>query len=484
MTGQPWRSAIVAGILAVHPLHVESVAWISERKDVLCTFFEMLTLLLYIRYTERRGAWRYAWMALSYACALMAKPMAVTFPFVLLLMDVWPLRRIGRPFDSSRLRGLLLEKTPLLAMAALGSVLTFAAQRTFGAVVALTLFPFPVRAASAAVAYAQYLVKAVWPAGLGVLYPAQQPTVASTLCAVLVLGCITAAAILLFRLRPYILVGWLWYLGMLVPVIGLVQVGVQAMADRYTYLPLVGVSIALVWLIADSVTSRPAAIACTALAAGWLLVLAVVAHRQAGYWKNSRALFEQTLAVTSKNYIIENNLGVVLNREGDANSAIALFRRAIADYSDFADARANLGHALMISGKFEEAEPLLRDAERLSPQMAMPQADLGVLLAAGGKWEDARREMEIALRNSPGDADLQSNLCYVLQRLGQFDEAIASCAASLRTKPDFAEAHFNLGTALAATGRKSEAAAEFSRVLAAHPDRKDARAALEALNSR
>jgi tetratricopeptide (TPR) repeat protein len=454
MTRQPWRCAVVAAIFAVHPLHVESVAWISERKDVLSTFFEMLTLLLYVRYTTKPGTRSYLAVAAAFALSLLAKPMAVTFPFVLLLLDYWPLRRLDWPLKAAALRPLFMEKVPLLAMAAVASVLTFLAQRGYGAVVSLNRFPLPARAANAAIAYVSYMVKTVWPADLAVLYPARGPEFGSAVTALLILAALTWAALRWVKPRPYLAVGWFWYLGMLVPVIGLVQVGTQAMADRYTYVPMVGLSIALAWTVADLVEHRPALRMVTAAATILaLVVLAVASYRQATYWKSSRTLFEHTLAVTTDNSIIQNNLGVIMAGEGNTVEAIKLYRKALATAPEYAEAHANLGHQLLNLGQLDQAQSSLTRALDLSPDLPLAEADFGLLLAARGEFEGARRHLERSLTLAPGDADNESNLCFVLTHLDRLDEAIAHCNTALRIKPGLANAQFNLSNALAAKKR-------------------------------
>jgi Flp pilus assembly protein TadD len=455
MTRRPWRAALVAAIFTVHPLRVESVAWISERKDVLSTFFEMLTLLLYVSYTAKRSVGRYFAVVLGFAMSLLAKPMAVTFPLVLLLLDYWPLQRLNWPPAPAALRRLVLEKLPLLALSAAASVLTFVAQRSYGAMVSLNRFPLAARAANAAVAYAAYIGKAFWPADLAVLYPPRPPDSGSVLLAVLLLAGITFAAWRWVRKRPYVAVGWLWYLGMLVPVIGLVQVGIQAMADRYTYMPMVGLSIALVWTVADLVEDRrELRLAAAAAAIVALAVLGVAAFRQTEYWKTSRTLFEHTLAVTQHNHIIQNNLGVILTREGNSKEAVALYRAALSTAPDYAEAHANLAHELMKSGEFAEAETLLTQALAQNPNLASAHGDLGVLMAARGQFEQARQEFERALSIAPAGVDNESNLCYALTHLGRPEEAIVHCNEALRIDPGHANAKFNLDNAKAALGKK------------------------------
>ena len=451
MTRRPWRAAVVAAIFAVHPLRVESVAWISERKDVLTTFFEMLALVLYARYAAARTAGRYLAAALAFAVSLLAKPMAVTFPLVLLLLDFWPLGRIAWPPAPAAARPLVLEKLPLLVLSAIASVFTFLAQRNFGAVVSLAHLPFTARAANAAFAYVAYIGKAFWPSDLAVLYPERAPDASAAFLAAIVLAAVTFVAWRWIRTRPYFAVGWLWYLGMLVPVIGLVQVGVQSMADRYTYLPMVGLSIALVWTIADFVEGRrELRLAAAGAAVVVLVALSVASFRQTEYWKTSRALFEHTLAVTQKNHIIENNLGVILGREGNSKEAMALYKEALSVAPDYAEAHANLGHELLKAGQFAEAEPHLTEALAKRPDLAIAHGDLGVLMAARGQYEEARQQFVRALSIVPHDADNESNLCFALTHLGRPEEAIAHCNAALHIDPNHANAKFNLENAKAA----------------------------------
>jgi len=481
-TRRLWPSAIVAAIFALHPMHVESVAWVSERKDVLSTFLGMLALWLYVRYVEAPTVRRYLWVALVFALGLMAKPMLVTFPFVLLLLDYWPLGRLKWPPAWPALRSLLWEKAPLLALAAIDSVLTFDAQRSFGAVVALGRLPFSARLANVAAAYVSYLGKAVWPVDLAVLYPAHGLPAETVGLAALLMLAVTAGAVWAARQRPYVLVGWLWYVGMLVPVIGLVQVGVQSMADRYTYVPFVGLSIGVVWGAADLVRNR---LALQKGAAGIamlaVILLAAMAYRQTACWKSSETLFEHTLAVTEGNYIIYNNLGVVVSGEGKHEGALAYFQRALAIHPDYVEAHANLGHEWLKAGRFDKALPELNEALRLKPTLAAARADLGVLLAAGGRLEEARGHLEEAVHLAPANPDAHSNLCYVLGRLGRTEEAMAHCREALRLKPNFPDARYNLGNAFAAQGKKAEALAEFSKALAANPSHAGARMAMENL---
>jgi tetratricopeptide (TPR) repeat protein len=511
MTRQRWRCALVAGIFALHPLHVESVAWIAERKDVLSAFFQMLTLWLYVRYAENSKPVRYAWMAGAFALSLLSKPTAVTLPFVLMLLDVWPLRRWRQLWEEIR------EKAPLFAMSAVASVLTLLAQQRTGAMVTLTRLPFADRLANAVAGYLRYIGKAFWPANLAVLYPIQKPSPLAVSAGALVLVTVTAAAALAFRRRPYVLVGWLWFLGMLVPVIGLVQVGFQSIADRYTYVPLVGLSIALIWTVSEAVDSklrlRQAAATAAVIA---LTALTIGTYRQTQYWKDSITLFEHTIAVTNGNYVIHNNLGIdlqaagrlreaaaqfrlaiaadpeykdalnslgaILAYQGNKVEAIALHRRAVAADPNYANAHINLGHELLETGQTQEAFGELSQGLRLEPDSARGQAYMGAVLMTRGNLEESRQRLEYSLRLMPENADAQSNLCYVLQALGHPDQAMDACHAALKMKPNLVSAQLNLGNALAAAGQTDAAAAVFSRMLSVNPNNVDARAALANLS--
>jgi tetratricopeptide (TPR) repeat protein len=482
LTRRRWESAFVSAIFAVHPLHVESVAWISERKDVLCTFFSILTVLLYARYLERRSIGRYSAMLAAFALSLMSKSMAVTLPFLLLLLDYWPLGRIEWPPAPSQIRHLLLEKSPLFALAAAASALTFLAQQRFGAVSTIRALPFDVRFLNAVVAYVSYIFKAIWPVDLGVLYPLHTTGVVSAAAAGAVVLLLSAVAVFRVRQMPHLLVGWLWYLGTLIPVIGLVQVGSQSMADRYMYFPLIGLSVAVVWSGSAALPRhvRPR-LACVALCAAGILAMAAQAYAQVRYWRNSQTLFEHTLAVTRSNYIIENNLGVVVARAGDSARAMDLYRDALKLSPDYSEAHTNLGHELLKTGRLDEAFENLTKASTLKPGIADTEADLGLLFAARGVYSEARQHLEQSLQAGSANAETESNLCFVLHHLGHMDAAVTHCKAALVINRDFASAHFNLGNIYAAQGQKAAAAKEFTRVLAADPTNSASRAALDQL---
>jgi tetratricopeptide (TPR) repeat protein len=450
MTARPWRCAVVAAVFALHPLHVESVAWVAERKDVLSTFLEMLALLLYAKYAEHPTMKRYLLVAAIFAGSLMAKPMLVTFPVILLLLDFWPLRRIEWPLQWPGDRRVVLEKVPLLAISMAASVLTLIAQRSYGTVASLAGTPVATRIENAATAYVAYIQQAFWPANLGVLYPAVPPVWAKAEVALAALLVVTAAAVVLARRLPYLFAGWFWYLVMLVPVIGLVQVGAQSRADRYMYVPMVGLTIAIVWGAADWLEPHPAMQRLFAVATGVVLAaFAVGAWRQVGYWKDSRTLFEHTIAVTDRNYIMRNNLGVVLARAGDDKGAMAQYVRAMVINPQYAEAKGNMGNALLRAGQLEAARPLLWDAIRLKPDFPMAQLDIGIIYANLANYPEAIRHLSEALRLSPEDPEVHSNFCYALEHAGRLDEAIAQCREALRLRPNYPDAQFNLKNALA-----------------------------------
>jgi Flp pilus assembly protein TadD len=445
MTGKPWRSAFVAGIFALHPLHVESVAWISERKDVLSGFFASLTLLAYARYAEAPSRPRYAAVTGALALGLMSKPMLVTLPFVLLLLDIWPLKRIPLPAGQlpswKDIRRPVLEKLPLLGLSAVSAVLTTMAQRAGGSMLSLDALPVKTRIANAFVSYAAYLEKTLWPADLAILYPYQDPPPAGkVLLGAAVVLSLTLLAFAAARRRPYLLVGWLWYLGMLVPVSGIAQAGIQALADRFMYLPMVGLSLAVVWGIADIAENSGKIARCAAALGGLaLLVCAAVSFRQAEVWQNSATLYRHALAVTQGqgSAIIHNNLGVVLENNGRRDEAITQFRRASILMPRYAKAHANLGTVLARAGRLDEAIAALNTAVSLRPE---------------------------------GDAESQNSLCAAYFRLQRAREAEGHCREALRLRPNFPLARSNLAAVQAAEGKNAEAAAEIARVMTDDPD--------------
>ena len=434
MTGDAWRSAFVATVFAIHPLHVESVAWIAERKDVLSGVFFMLTLAAYVRYTRRESSpVRYRLVILLFALGLMCKPMLVTLPVVLLLLDYWPLNRFqvsaGEPiFRFAGIivpRRLIWEKLPLLGLSIVSSAITFFAQSK-------TTWSFeqlsPVsRISNAIISCVVYLAQMCWPAKLAVLYPfpAHGQPLWELALAVVLLATISICAFVFRKTRPYLLVGWLWYLVMLAPVIGIFQVGVQAHADRYTYLPHIGIYCMLTWLAADACRrSRTARWALGSFSAVAIAALMLCARAQAAVWQNSESLWTHALACTSNNFIAENNLGVALLNKSYVNESIVHFRNALAIRPRYLEARVGLGTALRKSGDLDAAIAEFQKALELDPKNSGAHTDLGNAFVQKGKLDDAIAQYQTAAQLDPNSFEPQNNLGYALSQAGKTDDAI------------------------------------------------------------
>ena len=475
LTGALWRSAFVAALFALHPLHVESVAWIAERKDVLSTLFWMLTVFAWLAYVKSKKSTPYVLMVILYALGLMAKPMLVTLPFTLLLLDYWPLQRLTLPLRGRavEIKKLLWEKAPLFAMAAASSVITVIAQQIGGAVKTITEFPLGQRVMNAAHAYVSYLGKMLWPSALSVYYPHPRAglTAASAAAAFLVLAAVTVLIVRLGRRMPYLPFGWLWYLGTLVPVIGLVQVGRQAMADRYTYVPLIGIFIAATWGMAELAKNRHALRRAMA-AAGVVLpaVLAVLTHAQAGYWTDSETLFGHALAVTSDNSVIHNNLGLVLLRKGMTREALLHYKEALRIVPGYSLAMVNVGFAYAKLGHPPEELDYLMEAVRRNPRFSEARHNLGNALSNAGRPEEAVEQYRQALQLKPDLAEASNNMGLELEKLNRMPEAINAFQEAIRLNPEYLDAFNNLGVALATTGRAAEAVEQYQRALGINPD--------------
>ncbi len=510
MTGFLWRSAFVAAVFALLPFRVESVAWVAERKDVLSGVFFMLTLWAYVRYARRPwSVARYGWVVLAFGLGLMCKPMLVTLPFVLWLLDYWPLNRVaagagrGHPLPISR--RLILEKLPLFGMAAAACVATLFAQTvTLASVAQISL---PMRVGNALISYVTYLGQMFWPSGLAVLYPFTVRSVggSAVVLSLAVLAGVSAGVFVLGRGRPYFLTGWLWYLVMLVPVIGIVQVGDQTRADRYTYLPQIGLYILVTWAAADWCAGwRHRRVVLGGLATVVLVALTWCAHTQTSYWRDSESLWTHTLACTSGNFIGQNNLGNALLQNGDVDDAIthfqealqinpgyveahinlgnALFQRgkvdeAIAQYQralqinpDYAGAHYDLGNALLRQGSVDEAIAQYQRALQIRPDYALAHGNLGNALLQKGNVDEAVAHIQRALQIKPGNATAHNNLGNALLRKGSVGEAIVNFRKALRINPDYAEAHYNLGNALVKEGDADEAITHFQKALQINPD--------------
>jgi protein O-mannosyl-transferase len=507
MTRAYWTSAFVAAIFAVHPLHVESVAWIAERKDVLSTFFCFLAIYAYVRYVERPGVARYVPVVAAFACGLMAKPMVVTLPVLLLLLDAWPLGRLRRQ-DGGRqiVFRLVAEKAPLIAMSLILGIVTIAAQSNAGATMSLAVAPPSLRAANAVVSCSVYLANMVWPAGLAALYPYPRTVPAwQVVGALLVLAPVTAVAVRLRHRAPYLLVGWLWYLVTLVPVLGFVQAGPQARADRYTYVAMIGMTMMVAWGAREiSAGMRRQTVVLAVCGCMALVACTGGTIQQLTYWRNSTTLFRRALAVTTDNYVAHKGLGTALLNSGSNDEAIGELRAALAIAPDWAEAHSDLGLALrrsnrmdeavahleravqlrpddmlsrvdlgagyLAQGRSREAEAEFRQAVRLAPDSYEAQRALGLALAQQGGLEGARRAFEAAVHLNADYVDGYMNLGTVLGRMGLADEAARAFSAVIRLRPDSAEGYIGLATALAIQGRSSEAVEQLSIAVRLRPD--------------
>ena len=485
-TGAPWRTLTVAALFALHPLHVESVAWVAERKDVLSGLLGLLTMLAWVRYAERPGAGPYLLALVAFAAGLLAKPMLVTLPFVLLLLDFWPLGRARLGGVSLSARRLLLEKIPFFALSAVSAAITYSAQHAAGAVATVDEVPLAERFGNAMISCLAYLWRMVWPSGLAVFYPLPAAVpLWKTAAAAIVLLAATAAAVLGIRRRPWAAVGWLWYLGMLVPVLGFVQVGLQAMADRYTYLPLIGAFIVVVWGSADFAAGRGRVAAVMAvLVPAVTVALAATSFRQAVTWKDSETLFARVFEVAGENYVTHYHLANVLAGQGRNDEAIAHYERALALRPGAAAAHNNLATALMARGDLDEARRHCEEALRLKPDYAEAHNNLGSTLARSGGREEGIRQYEEALRLKPDYPEARNNLGVSLGVLGRHDEAAAQFEKALGERPDFVDARVNLGFLRQMQGRSAEALDEFEKALRIDPESASARyASASALQS-
>jgi protein O-mannosyl-transferase len=476
MTGARWPSAVVAALFALHPLRVESVAWISERKDVLSTLFWMLALLAYAFYVERRTWQRYALLALAFAAGLLAKPMVVTLPAALLLLDLWPLRRVSLASGSaSRWMPVVLEKVPLLALAAATSVVVYWAQTGGGAVTPFAVHPLSARIGNALLSYASYLGLTIWPDRMAVFYPYRVVFPPGQLAtAGLVLGGMTLVAAWRVQREPWLLVGWLWYLGTLVPVIGIIRAGDQAMADRFVYIPQVGLWLMLVWTLRAHVTAPRARLVLPAAALLAVVACAIGTRLQLRYWRDSEVLFGRALTVTENNGLAHTNYGFALLERGGAAKALEHFQRAVVLMPRYAKARLNLGLGLGTLGRSEEAIAEYREALQLDPGYAVARYDLGLELAEMGRLEEAIVEYREALRLDPTYAKAHNNLGLALARQGQPQEALTHYESALAVDPDLAAAHNNIAVLLEHLGRSDEALAHYRRSVGLVPG--DARA--------
>jgi tetratricopeptide (TPR) repeat protein len=488
MTGAVWRSGFVAALFALHPLHVESVAWIAERKDVLSAFFGFLTLLAYVRYAQKsklQCPQSKIWYGLALICfvlGLLSKPMLVTFPFVMLLFDYWPLQRLMRATKDSKLKTqestlkallpLLREKLPFFTLSAASCAVTFWAQKTGGAVVPMKEVPFANRMGIAAVAYVAYLGKAFWPTRLAVPYPfvLNFPAMKVALALVVLLGA-TVMAFLAARRAPYVLTGWLWFVGTLVPVIGLVQVGSQAMADRYTYVPLIGVFVMVSWGAVEFTTGwRWQRMMLPLLAAMALAGCFVCTRLQVGYWRNNLTLFSHTLRATENNPVAEQCFGFALALSGKEREAVQHFDAALRLWPDYQPALLDRGIALMLEGRTDEAIADFQEAIRRQPNSEKAWYQLAGALANQKKLAEAETCYLQALRCQPNFAQAHSKLGNLLLLQGDKTNAMLHLYEAVRINPDFAEGQYALGNELAQQQKFVEAVIHLHAAIKAQPN--------------
>jgi tetratricopeptide (TPR) repeat protein len=501
-----WPCAFVAALFALHPLGVESVAWVAQRKNVLSTFFWLLTMGAYLRYV-RRPNWRhYLLMIVCYALGLMAKPMLVTLPCVLLLLDYWPLQRFKLPMTHSTFWPLVREKLPLLLLAMASSILTYLGQRNLGVVTTLEQSPLLVRLAKVPVNYGTYLRNTIWPEGLVVPYP-YLPTfsVPVVMLCLLLLAGLTLWSLWRISSAPYVPIGWFWFLGTLIPVIGLVQVGETPLADRFTYVPQIGLYLALAFAAREAMVKWRLPRMLVGLVAGLVLAGCVMqTRRQLSYWQNSETLIRRRIAVTknnatayydlgcyleskgqiapamenyqlavriSPNYTKSlNNIGRILANEGHLDEAIEYYNRALQFDPNHLSALNNLGAALAAKRQFTEAMARYEKVLRLDPNFVYARYNLGVALEAEGRWEEAVGQYTEALRLQPDYWQAHNNLGYLLMLHGRQDEAVPHFLESLRLNPKQPDAHFNLGNALAMQQKYEEAATHFAESLKLSPN--------------
>jgi protein O-mannosyl-transferase len=470
MTGEVWCSGLVAGLFGVHPLHVESVAWVAERKDVLSGLFWMLGIWGYVRYVERSRPVRYVWMVLFFVLGLLSKPMVVTFPLVLLLLDYWPLGRMTA--GRQAVIRLVYEKIPLFFLSAASCVITFLVQSDGEAVASLQNLPFVQRIGNALVAYAHYLVKTVWPVNLAVFYP--HPGVWPTREVILSLALILLITWFVMTKKkrfPYLAVGWFWYLGTLVPVIGLVQVGAQAMADRYTYLPLIGIFVMAVWAGADILNRAKAGAAIGGMISGGLIaVLIVMTQTQVGYWKDSFTLFMHANSVTDKNYQAQNNIGRALAAKNRYGEAEGYYREAMKSNPNYMPAYNNLGLTQMEQGNLVAAMHSFTEALRLKPGDGTVHFKRGEIYARMKKWDEAIGEYQNAVKTNPYSSSLHNNLGVALTQKKRLDEANQEYREAIRLNPEHAGAHYQLSLLLKNKGRADEALYHFTEAKRINPE--------------
>lgn len=485
MTGEQWKSAAVALLFGFHPLHVESVAWVTERKDVLSTVFLLMALWAYIRYVEHPSLGRYVLIFSFFLMGIMAKPMIVTFPFVLLLLDYWPLGRLqlhnfvddsDAKESGSGIISMIKEKIPLFTITLAASILTFWLKKSGSAVRPSALYPLTLRIANALVSYVMYIGKMVWPFELAIPYPYPMQIAGwKVASAFLLLVALTTVSIKSIRKYPFIAVGWFWYLGTMVPVIGFIQSGDQSMADRFTYIPLIGLYMMLIWggsKLAEGMRLKK--IWLLVITSGIFLCVMVTTRSQLRYWENSTTLFTHAIEVTENNYVAHHNLGVALAEDNRMEDAIQHYLEALRINPSHLRTRINLGAAMMKQGRVMDAISQYREVLQSMPQSVGAHYNMGIALVTLSRFDEAIYHYSEALKFNPDDADIHNNLGNVLMQQGRLDQAILHYREAFRIDPDNPYRKNNLGTALMNVGNIEGAELLFLEALKIKPDFADA----------
>ncbi len=471
MTAAIWQSAFVAALFAIHPLHIESVAWISERKDVLSTCFWLLTMTAYFSYIKKPNAARYILALVLFALGLMSKPMLVTLPFVLLLLDYWPLNRMELK-NGGQIFRLAREKIPFFILSVGSSIVTFNVQKSSGAVQQIELLPMMVRVTNAVVSYGKYLLKMIWPVRLAIFYPHPANRLPSwqILTAAVLLLVITVFVIRLSKKYRYLFVGWFWYVGTLVPVIGLVQVGAQAMADRYSYIPLIGLFIIVAWGANDLLIGwKYRKVVLGVLSITVVFILSIGTYLQTSHWRNSRTLFEHAVKVTNNNYVAYDYLGFVFVEQNKFDESVNLFRRAIQANPAYASAYNNLGFTYSNLGRYEEAIEAYKHAVKINPDLPDAYVNLGITYSELGRYEDTIEACEQVIKINPDYSKAYNSLGIAYDKLGRDQAAIEAYKKAITIEPNFAEAYNNLGRIYGKLGRIQEEIEAYKQAVKINP---------------
>jgi len=473
MTGSLWPSAFVAAAFAIHPMHVESVTWIAERKDVLSTFFMMLTLTAYAGYVRRSSAWRYIAAIIAFAMGLMAKSMLVTLPCLLLLLDYWPLNRLTFPIIGRQWRAVIIEKIPFFILSFMSSVVAFLLMQSSGMVIKMRTVSFGDRIVNVFSSYIQYITQMFWPHNLAPFYPlhvSEIPIWWVVIC-ILLLLVISFLAVWFGRTQKYLFVGWFWFVGTLVPVIGIIQVGTQAYADRYTYIPYIGLFIMLVWSLRNISLWRPRyEILTGSLAVVILAAFGVCAYLQAGYWRSGLGLFSHAMKVTKGNYIAYNNYGVALSDLGCYKKSLEYFKNAIRIWPGYDEAYNNIGVVYFHFGNYDKAISAYKKAVKIQPTSVVAYKNLGISYIALGRHDNAIEMYRQVVKLKPDYVEGYNNIGFSCTHLGRFAEAVEAYQQAIKIKPDYAEAYYNLGNAYSKLNRYAEAAEVYQQAIKLKPD--------------